>query len=111
MCKRTATPSFSPWRQAWHVIILNVTSSCQSTSFVQNSCHSVALSGGKIITVITLIANNFTNFSFLTITSHESPVTHLTPIGKLQNYCKGYDGAILEFGVCSVMEVYFGGLF
>ena len=61
--------------------------------------------------VITLIANNFTNFSILTITSHELPVTHLTPIGNLQNYCKGYDGATLKFGMCNVMEVYFGRLF
>ena len=51
VCKRTATLSFSPRRQTWHVIIPNVTYSCRSTLFVQNSCHSVALSGDEIIMV------------------------------------------------------------
>ena len=61
VCKRTATLSFSLRRQTWHAIIPNVPSSCWSTLFVQNSCHSVALSGDEIIMVRTVVVVQLPN--------------------------------------------------
>lgn len=56
-------------------------------SFVQTSCHWVALGEDDITMVISLRANTFMNFGISAISGHPLAVTNLTPTGTLQTFC------------------------